>query len=316
MYCLCNSRLVKSYSFPLLKCTFNKFWKSTNLRRTMRTKMSTGLKPIKMSYMSYESVVSDAKKPPVIIMHGVFGSKSNWNSLSKTLHNMTKRKIIAVDARNHGDSPHTPEHSYPLMAEDVRFLMEHLDVKEASLVGHSMGGRTMMYFALVYPELVESLIPVEISLINNKEINEIIGIINFMRTIKLNANESIIKVRQFVDEQMKDSIKNPPLRDFLLANLIRVDNSYQWRINLESIYVNLKRNLALCPPVESMFYGPTYFIAGENSTCLKPVDHEIIKQTMFPLAKFKYIPSADHWLSAEKPIEFSQLVSQILLGTV
>lgn len=102
------------------------------------------------------------------------------------------------------------------------------------------------------------------------------------------------------------------LRQFLLTNLIQVDNSYRWRINVESINVNFKNNLALFPPVESMFHGPTYFIAGKNSTFVNPDHHEIIKQSMFPTAKFEYIPDAGHWLHADKPNEFLKLVSQFL----
>lgn len=101
------------------------------------------------------------------------------------------------------------------------------------------------------------------------------------------------------------------LRQFLLTNLIQVDNSYQWRINLESINLNFKNNLSIFPPVQSSFHGPTYFIGGGNSTFLKPSDHDAIKQ-IFPSAKFDYIPGAGHWLHAEKPNEFLKLITQFL----
>lgn len=102
------------------------------------------------------------------------------------------------------------------------------------------------------------------------------------------------------------------IRQFLLTNLIQVDNSYRWCLNLESINVNFKNNLALFPPIQSMFHGPTYFIAGKNSTFLNPAHHEIIKQDIFPSAKFEYILDTGHMLHFDKPNEFLKLVSQFL----
>jgi abhydrolase domain-containing protein 11 len=224
---------------------------------------------------------------------------------------MTRRKVITVDARNHGDSPHVSEQTYPLMAEDVKYLMEDLGVKKASLIGHSMGGRTMMYFAVVYPEMVESLIPVDISPINSQEVSDIQSILEVLRGIDLNVNAPISKVRKMADNYMKSSIENPVLRQFLLTNLIEVDNKYQWRLNLESISVNFLNHIARFPPLPSTFNGPTYFIAGGNSNFLKKEHHELIKE-IFPLVKIDYIPGANHWLHAEKPNEFLKLVTQYL----
>jgi len=106
-------------------------------------------------------------------------------------------------------------------------------------------------------------------------------------------------------------LQSPVLRQFLLTNIIEVDNKFRWRVNLESIYNNFKKNLSNFPPVQSKFHGPTYFIAGGKSTFLNPADHGAVKQ-IFPLAKFDYIPDANHWLHAEKPNEFLKLVTQFL----
>lgn len=105
-------------------------------------------------------------------------------------------------------------------------------------------------------------------------------------------------------------LQNPALRQFLLTNLIQVDNKYRWRINLESINNNFK-NLAQFPPVQSKFYGPTYFIGGGDSLFLKREHHEPIKQ-IFPSAKIDYIPGASHWLHVDKPNELLKLVTQFL----
>lgn len=106
-------------------------------------------------------------------------------------------------------------------------------------------------------------------------------------------------------------LQSQTLRQFLLSNIVQVDDTYRWRINLESINVNFKHNIALFPPVQSTFSGPTYFIGGGNSVFLQPKDHEAIKK-IFPSARFDYIPDAGHWLHAEKPKEFLQLVTQFL----
>lgn len=108
-----------------------------------------------------------------------------------------------------------------------------------------------------------------------------------------------------------DVFQSPVLRQFLLTNLIQVDNKYRWRINLDSINVNFRDNLARFPTVQSTYNGPTYFIGGGNSTFLKREHHEDIKE-IFPLVKIDYIPGAGHWLHAEKPNEFLKLVTQFL----
>lgn len=102
--------------------------------------------PVKLAYVSYESMDGNknALKHPIIIMHGLFGSKTNWNTLSKTIHQKTDRKVITIDARNHGDSPHSTNMTYSHMAQDVVQLMNDLGFEKSILLGHSMGGSAMI----------------------------------------------------------------------------------------------------------------------------------------------------------------------------
>lgn len=104
--------------------------------------------PVDMSYTTYETTVSS--RPPLIVMHGLLGSKANWHNVCKNLNKNTNppRKIVAVDARNHGDSPHSENHSYEHLVQDLRALMGKLKLTKASLMGHSMGGRAVMLCAL------------------------------------------------------------------------------------------------------------------------------------------------------------------------
>ncbi|XP_050434555.1 protein ABHD11-like [Adelges cooleyi] len=298
--------MIKSKATCLLRTYLLSDYRTISCRQ-----MSMKSKPVKMSYTSYESASDSNQDSPLIIMHGLFGSKSNWNSLAKALHNLTSRKVITVDARNHGDSPHSDEHTYAHMAEDIKLLMDDLGLKKASMIGHSMGGRAMMYFAIVYPDLLESLIPVDISPVNSKEVTDIRSIIDALTMIDLDFNVPISKARLLVDDQMSNSIESPVLRQFLLINLIRVDNRYRWRINLSAIDSNFDKHISQFPQVQSTYTGPTFFIGGGLSKFIKPEDHDEI-QNIFPNSKFAYIDGAGHWLHAEKPSEFLKLVTDFL----
>ncbi|CAK9796050.1 Protein ABHD11 [Anthophora quadrimaculata] len=108
---------------------------------------SDSVTPVKLAYASYESMnENNVSKNPVIIMHGLFGSKTNWNSLSKTIHQQTHRKVITIDARNHGDSPHSTDMTYSHMAQDIVQLMNDLKFEKSVLIGHSMGGSAMIEY--------------------------------------------------------------------------------------------------------------------------------------------------------------------------
>lgn len=144
----------------MLSVKFNKISNNFNRKLLLIIKRTFSeaetLEPVKLSYATYENTRNNIdgpqKPPPLVIMHGLFGSKSNWNSLCKVYEQKTKpqRKIIAIDARNHGDSPHNQNHTYAHMVADVRSLLDHLHIENAAFMGHSMGGRALMLFALKY----------------------------------------------------------------------------------------------------------------------------------------------------------------------
>ncbi|XP_076237526.1 sn-1-specific diacylglycerol lipase ABHD11 [Calliopsis andreniformis] len=273
---------------------------------------SNSSKPVKLAYASYESTkgVKDVVKYPVIIMHGLFGSKNNWNSLSKAIHQQTDLKVITIDARNHGDSPHSMEMTYKHMAQDVVQLMNDLGFEKSILIGHSMGGSAMMYTALHYPELVEKLIVVDMSPVRTSpSLVEMEKIFRVMRTVKLNGSTTLTKARKMVEEQLADAIKSSALRQFLTMNLVEADvGKYKWRVNLPILEQNFATEIAVFPHVESKIYtGSTLFIGGANSDYIRVEDHNKIKQ-LFPLAEFIYINGANHWVHADKPTEFLKIV--------
>lgn len=112
---------------------------------------SENAETVDLAYASYESTADDesSSRPPLVILHGLLGSKNNWNSMSKAIHRTTGRKVISVDARNHGDSRHSTQHSYIHMAHDVMKLLKKLELSKVSILGHSMGGRTAMVLSLL-----------------------------------------------------------------------------------------------------------------------------------------------------------------------
>lgn len=112
---------------------------------------SENAEAVDLAYASYESTTNAdySARPPLVILHGLLGSKNNWNSMSKAIHRTTGRKVISVDARNHGDSRHSPQHTYIHMAHDVIKLLKKLELSKVSILGHSMGGRTAMVLSLL-----------------------------------------------------------------------------------------------------------------------------------------------------------------------
>lgn len=274
--------------------------------------------PVKLSYTSYESIKENKRNPnkeyPIIIMHGLFGSKNNWNTLSKSIHRKTKRKVIVVDARNHGDSPHSSNMSYKDMAEDVIQLLNDLGFERAVLVGHSMGGSAMMYTALNFPQHVEKLAVVDMSPIRTSpSLLQIKKIFEAMDLVTADGSPTLSKARKIVDQQLEKSIKSSALRQFLIANLIEVDSGkYKWRVNLPVLEQAFSTQIAVFPKVDSKIYAnPTLFIGGANSDYIQVEDHNAIKK-LFPLAEFHYIAGANHWVHADKPIEFVDLLTNFI----
>lgn len=272
------------------------------------------LEPINMAYTSYEAISPQSQNSsPILILHGILGSKTNWNAMSRQISLKMLRKVIALDARNHGDSPHTKEFSYAHLAEDMREIMSELDIEEASLIGHSLGGRAMMAFALTNPDLVRDLIVVDISpnrLSSNA--NNLRNVLLSMKNIKLPSNTvTLMKAREAADEQLKLVIKNKHLRNFLLMNLAlhEKQKKFYWKANIETLLDKFEEFVNF--PFDGTFDKPTLFIAGSLSDYLiKQDEADILKK--FPKAKFVYIENAGHLIHAEKPDMFLSTVSTFL----
>lgn len=240
---------------------------------------------------------------PLIILHGLFGSLTNWNTLSKRFGEYYE--VFAVDQRNHGASPHSDQSSYPLMAEDLHTFMQEQHLTSVYLLGHSMGGKTAMQFTLTYPELVEKLIVVDIAPKAYPPHHDTI----FDALCNLNLSEYISRAE--LDRVLAQKIDYAPTRQFLLTNVTRDDTGrFTWRINLDGIYQTYD---AIIGGIESTehFDKPTLFVRGETSDYIQDGDRPAI-DALFPQAQLVTIKRAGHWVHAEAPDAFFSTVLSFL----
>lgn len=303
-------------------------WSHTIIHCTTGQSSSSEQLPLKLSFVSYEDTlsrnVSSAQSsfspesaPPLLVLHGLFGSKANWHSLCKAMQLKTRppRKILAVDSRNHGESPHHSEHTYEAMVADVRHLIQEERLGDrVCFLGHSMGGRTAMTFALRYPQLVERLIVADISPVSTPaSMNPMAKYFVAMQQVRLPQGVPLSVARQQADTSLASVVPHRGVRSFLLTNLVQTpDGSFRWRINLHALRSNYA-NISNFPSFgsRSSFLGPTTFIVGGSSDYVTTDDHPRIRK-LFPKVEFYTIPDAGHWLHSEKPQDFLQIVLEVL----
>ncbi|XP_047538256.1 protein ABHD11-like [Vanessa atalanta] len=270
---------------------------------------------VDLAYSSYEYTDNTSAMPPLVILHGLLGSKNNWNSMSKAIHKKTGRKVISIDARNHGDSKHSPQHTYLHMAHDVMKLLKKLEISKVSVMGHSMGGRTAMVLSLLCSDLVSSLIVVDISPVKTSpQIFSMINLFDAMVAVSIRSGIAMSKARKLADDQLKAIIPDVNLRNFLITNLVQTNNgSYTWRVNIPSLKDNFQQNIATFPAsLKGLQYaGPTLFIGGSLSDYIGKNDLPEI-QEYFPLADLTFIEGAGHWVHSQKPEKFLEIVCKFL----
>jgi len=235
--------------------------------------------------------------PDLIILHGLFGSSDNWLSVAKVLAN--EYRVILPDARNHGQSPFSSEHNYTVMCEDVMELITFLNLQHPFIIGHSMGGKTLMKFLSLYPGIVAKAVIADISPRYYSKHHD--PILNGLTSIPIQTLES----RQLADQLLSAHIQDVGERQFLLKNLYRDENGqFRWRINLEVLakeIENIGEGLTETIPIET----PTLFLHGGASNYLTEKDLPLIA-SIFKNYRIQTIEGVGHWLHAEKPQEFIQ----------
>ena len=235
---------------------------------------------------------------PLVIAHGLFGSARNWGVIAKRLSKV--RPVIAVDMRNHGQSLHDPDHSYPALAEDLAEVIA--DLGEADLLGHSMGGKAAMVTALLHPQGLRRLIVADIAPVAYGHTQ--MQFIDAMEAVDL----SQVSRRSDAETMLEDQGVEPALRSFFTQSL-DVPNK-AWRLNLAALRDQMPHILSF-PEIEGQFDGPTLFLSGANSDYVSREYRDRIK-AFFPEAVFAKIPGAGHWLHADKPREFEAAVAAFL----
>lgn len=236
---------------------------------------------------------------PLIILHGLFGSSDNWLSIAKELE--SEYKIYLIDQRNHGSSPHSDDFTYEAMAADLAGFIEEHNIEDPIVMGHSMGGKTAMQFALSYPELLRKLIVVDIAPRYYPPHHQ--TILEGLQSIDIDN----LKSRREADEALAKYVKELGVRQFLLKNLGRnSEGGYEWKMNLPVISEKIE-NVGQAIEEDARFKKPVLFINGATSGYIKERDEEMINK-LFPQATVRTIEGAGHWVHAEKPEEFTEVV--------
>ena len=242
---------------------------------------------------------------PVIILHGLFGLSDNWVTFGRQISE--HYSVYIPDLRNHGQSPHSKVFDFPSLENDLAELIEERELDQPVLIGHSLGGKTAMFFALHHPELVKKLVVVDISLRKSPPNREHQQLLNAMMAVDFNA----VKARSDVEKQLQIHVKSQKLRQFLLKNVYWRDrHSLDWRLNLQALNENL---LTIFEGVDvpGIYPGPTLFIRGGLSEYILDSDLGDLK-LKFPGAEVKTIANASHWVHADAPGEFYDLVKEFL----
>lgn len=244
--------------------------------------------------------------PPLVFLHGLFGSGRNWRSFARGLAD--RFTCLLVDLRGHGNSPHAPPYDYPTFAADVARLLAEEGIARAHLLGHSMGGKTAMTLALTRPELVERLAVVDIAPVPYA--HDYRALIRALLALDLSA----IRSRREADAALAPAIPDPQLRAFLLQNLVIDDGGARWRIDL----AGLERAMPALTDFPRELYGrrfegPTLFVRGGRSDYVQDAHLPVIRR-LFPAARIETVADAGHWPHAERPAELLRLVRAFLLA--
>lgn len=249
----------------------------------------------------HSTILGEGK--PLLILHGYFGMSDNWKSLGVQF--ATNFEVHLIDQRNHGRSFHTDEFDYELLVEDLYNYISHYNLNKVVLLGHSMGGKVVMQFAVTFPELVDKLLVADISPRYYKPHHETI-------LSALNAvNFSLHTTRKQVQEVLQLDIDEPGVLQFLLKNVYwKSKGELAYRFNLQSLTEN-NNEVGEALPSFTHFDGATLFLSGEDSNYITKEDESLIS-AHFSNFEIVTVKNAGHWLHAENPVQFYKEVVSFL----
>jgi pimeloyl-ACP methyl ester carboxylesterase len=245
-----------------------------------------------------------AGRPPLVILHGMLGSSRNWQTAGRELAEQSH--VLALDLRNHGSSPHAAGMSYPEMVDDVVRWLDAQGIARATVLGHSMGGKTAMLLACRHPGRVERLIVADIA---PKDYFWPAHRVNFAAMNELDLGN--VRSRAEAEMRLEARVTSWPMRKFLVTNLDRSDDgtSWRWAINLPVLTGALPTMEGNPLRSDDRYAGPTLFIAGGKSDYIGAGDDQVIRQH-FPAARFAVIPESGHNPHMETREKFVALVRE------
>jgi esterase len=237
--------------------------------------------------------------PPIVVLHGLFGSARNWQAMAKRL--AAHAHVYTLDLRNHGASPWADSMSYREMAEDVAAFVEKHALAPTTVVGHSMGGKVAMALALSQPALVRRLVVADIAPVTYA--HSFLPYVQAMQDLNL----ATIARRDQADATLSERVPDATTRMLLLQNLVLHDRHFDWRINLSALAGAASELLGFPQFDNARYEGPALFVHGERSAYVTPAHHAVIRQ-LFPRAEIVAIAQAGHWLHVDQPARFLETV--------
>ncbi|NHB77836.1 alpha/beta fold hydrolase [Rhodobacter calidifons] len=242
-----------------------------------------------------------AEAPTLVIAHGLYGSGRNWGVIARRLAD--RREVVAVDMRNHGESPRLPTQGYPEMADDLAEVIASLGAP-VDLLGHSMGGKAAMQLALTRPDLIRRLVVADIAPVAYAH--------DQTRNARAMADLDLTRIasRAEADAALAARIEDPALRSFFLQSLDLRQHPPRWKLNLPVLEAEMPKIVGW-PGTQGRFDRPALFLTGAESSYVRPEHRDTIR-ALFPMARFAKIPGAGHWLHAEKPRAFEETVRVFL----
>lgn len=244
---------------------------------------------------------------PLIILHGLFGTLDNWQTLARKW--AAHYTVFCLDLRNHGHSPFAPSHTYRDLADDLAEFMDAHWIQRTHLLGHSMGGKAALQFALDNNDRIDKLIIADVA--PKAYINKHQTVFDALFAVDFKLQTHREDVQKVLDEKMPN---DPATLQFLLKNLTRNPETMalQWKMNLpvlHQFYPEIAGNIT--SEVNAICDRPTLFLRGETSNYIEKADEDEIKKIILN-ARFQTISNAGHWLHAENPTDFSAAVLHFL----